>query len=174
MNNTMIDTKAVITALKKVKEDRNLSIDKIYNIVAENDPASEVSRTTVARVFREGSEEQIFKWENTLRPIANALLDLEDLEPSDNNDTRAMKSILRLKKDIIDELEQKIKTVESEEKRKYHEKLEKEMAKYQRSLDFAMKQIELKDNRIDQLMNDNHLLLNQMLSCHKKCSGGRD
>lgn len=174
MNTTMIDTKAVIKALKEVKNDKSLSIDKIYNMVKDNDPASEVSRTTVARVFREGSEEQIFKWENTLRPIANALLDLEEFEPSDNNDTKAMKSILKLKKDIIDELENKIKTVENEEKRKYHEKLDKELAKYQHSLDFAMKQIELKDKRIDQLMNDNHLLLNQMLSCHKKCSGGRD
>ena len=146
MNNTMIDTKAVITALKKVKEDRNLSIDKIYNIVAENDPASEVSRTTVARVFREGSEEQIFKWENTLRPIANALLDLEALEPSDNNDTKAMKSILKLKKDIIDELEDKLKD---------YEDLKSQVAFYEKTLQLLNEQIAYKDSRIDKLLDTN-------------------
>ena len=146
MNNTMIDTKAVITALKKVKEEKNLSIDKIYNIVAENDPASEVSRTTVARVFRDGSEEQIFKWENTLRPIANAMLDLESFMPSDDNNAKAMKSIMKLKKDIIDELEDKLKD---------YEDLKAQVSHYEQTLQLLNEQIAYKDSRIDKLLDTN-------------------
>ena len=47
----------------------------------------------------------------------------------------------------------------------YHEKLAKETTNFQKSLDFAMHQIELKDKRIDQLMDSNIQLLNQLLAC---------
>lgn len=179
MNNTMIDTKAVILDLQKVKKEKGLSIDTICKLVEEKDPSCAVSRTTISRVFREGAENQIFKWEASLRPIANALLDIEEIKSEDDIDTQAYKSILKLKADIIDGLRKDIKDVESEEKHKYHEKLTKELAKYQKSLDFAMQQIELKDKRIDMLMEanerlsiTNNKLLNQFLNCplkNKEC-----
>ena len=146
MNSTMIDTKAVILALKKVKRDKRLSIDKIFDVVQTNDPASAVSRTTIARVFRKGSESQIFKWEASLRPIANALLDLETIEPSDDTDTQAMKSIIRLKKDIIDELEYKLKD---------YEDIKAQIAHYQQTLELLNEQITYKDTRIDRLLATN-------------------
>lgn len=171
MKNTMTDTRNVILSLKKVKQERGLSIDDIYELVEANDPSKTVSRTSVARVFREGSEEQIFKWENTLKPIANALLDIDKLESYDDTNTKAYKAILRLKKEIIAELEDKVKTVESDEKHKYHEKLTRELGKIQKDLDFAMEQIALKDKRIDMLMEDNHLLLTQLMSCPCRKTG---
>lgn len=180
MNLSMIDTKNVILALKQVKKEKKLSLDKILAMMNENDPSSAVSKTTLSRVFAKGSEELIFKYENTLRPIANVLLDIENIEEDDSNKTVAMKSILKLKKDIIEELEGKLKTVEDDQKQKYHERLAKETEKFQKSLDFAMKQIELKDKRIDLLMaqNDrlsitNNKLLNQFLECplkNKECN----
>lgn len=179
MNLSMIDTKNVILALKQVKKEKKLSLDKILTMMNENDPSSAVSKTTLSRVFAKGSEELIFKYENTLRPIANVLLDIENIEEDDSNKTVAMKSILKLKKDIIEELESKLKTVEDDQKQKYHERLAKETEKFQQSLNFAMKQIELKDRRIDLLMaqNDrlsitNNKLLNQFLNCplkNKEC-----
>ena len=172
MNTTMIDTKEVILSLKKVKEDKQLSLDKILEIMEKADPSTAVSKTTLARVFREGSEEQIFKYEGTLRPIANALLDIENYENDDDNATHLYKSILKLKKDIIIELEENA----GKEKAKYHEKLAKETEKFQKSIEFLSKQIELKDKRIDQLMDQNIQLLNQLLSCpyHKNCQGAKE
>ena len=146
MKNTMIDTKAVILALKKVKEERGLSIERIYKMVEENDPSRTVSQTSVARVFRQGSEEQIFKWENTLKPIANALLDIEEIEVDDDINTQAYKSILKLKKDIIEELEDKLSKAESVSSDTEH---------YAKTIAHLKKQIELKDKRIDQLLDAN-------------------
>ena len=170
MNTTMIDTKEVILSLKKVKEERQLSLDKILDIMENADPSTAVSKTTLARVFREGSEDQIFKYEGTLRPIANALLDMETYETGDDNSTHLYKSILKLKKDIIIELEEKA----NDAKMEYLEQLSVETAKFQRSIDFLSNQIELKDKRIDQLMEQNMQLMNQLLSCpyHKNCQGG--
>ena len=111
---------------------------------------------------------QLFRYETTLRPIANALLDIETFEEDDNIDTKAMKSILKLKKDLLQELEEQNAALKQElkdAKLKYHEKLKVESDKYQKSLDFAMNQIELKDQRITQLLDANIQLLNQLLSC---------
>ena len=146
MKNTMIDTKAVILALKKVKKERGLSIEKIYRLVEENDPSRTVSQTSVARVFRKGSEDQIFKWENTLKPIANALLDIDEIEVDDDINTQAYKSILKLKKDIIEELEDKLSKVEG---------VSSDTEQYTRTIAHLKKQIELKDKRIDQLLDAN-------------------
>ena len=169
----MTNTRDVILQLKKVKEEKGLSLDKILILVENN--GEYISKSTLARVFKDGSEDSSFRYEETIRPIANALLDIENYEQDDDEETRAYKAILKLKKELITELEEKLKTVESDEKRKYHEKIAKETEKFQKSLDFAMKQIELKDKRIDQLMdaNDrlsitNDRLINQMMDCPLK------
>ena len=172
MSTNMINTRDVILALKQVKEEKQLSLDKIISLMEQN--GEFVSKTTLSRVFANGSEEQTFRYENTLRPIANALLDIENIETDDDLDTQAMKSILKLKKDLLQNLESQIVELKQELKNaklKYHEKLSIETDKFQKSLDFAMNQIELKDKRIDQLMDMNNELMKQILSCPKRgCS----
>lgn len=176
----LTNTKDVILALKKVKQEKSLSLDKIMVLIEES--GGYVSKTTLSRVFAKGSEEQLFRYETTLRPIANALLDIENIEKDDETDTIAYKSILKLKMAVIEENSRKIKELQSsisemkqeadaklnKEKLKFHEKLEKETAHFQRSLDFAMRQIELKDSRIDQLLQMNSQLMNQLLNCPKR------
>ena len=162
----MIDTREVILSLKQVKAEKNLSLDRIISLVEQN--GEYVSKTTLSRVFADGSEEKTFRYEATLRPIANALLDIENIETDDDTDTQAFKSILKLKKDIMSELERQNAELRDElqkSKLKYHEKLKTETDKIQKSLDFAMHQIALKDKRIDQLLDSNMQLLNQLLSC---------
>lgn len=159
MKTKMIDTRDVILALKQVKDEKNLSLDKILALM--NEKGEFVSKTTLARVFREGSEDEIFRYEATLRPIANALLDMEEIEDGDDIDTQAYKSILKLKKDLIVELTAEL----NKEKDKYHEKLERQTAHFQKSIDFLNNQIALKDKRIDQLMDANNTLMKQLLTC---------
>ena len=165
MSNKMIDTRDVILALKKVKKEQKLSIDKILAMVEAQDPSKAVSRTSIARVFRKGSENQIFKYEATLRPIANALLDIENIETTDDTNTKGYKSILKLKADIIDELEAKVQSVETAEQQKYQQKLDELTENYQRTIDFLNNQIVLKDKRIDQLMDANQKYMDELLSC---------
>lgn len=164
----MTNTKDVIMKLKEVQKEKKLSLDAIGEMIEQN--GEYVSKTTLSRVFREGSEEHPdkFRYEATLRPIANALLDIENFEPYDDVDTLAYKSILKLKKNLLDDLEKQNAELKEElktAKLKYHEKLKTETDKFQKSLDFAMNQIELKDQRITQLLDANIQLLNQLFAC---------
>ena len=149
MNTTMIDTRDVILALKHVKKEKKLSLDKIHYLMVQQDPSTAVSKTTLSRIFSKGSEEQIFRYETTLRPIANALLDIETIETDDDLDTQAYKSILKLKKDIIEEFEEKLKD---------YEDLKLQLSHYQQTLELLHEQIKFKDSRIDKLLSSNERL----------------
>ena len=171
----MTKTKDVIVKLREVQAEKKISYDKILSLLEQNGEYS--SKSTLSRLFGKNWEKFSFDYENTIIPIANVLLDVENEETDDDADTKAFKSLLKLKMSVIDdnakqisELKDQIKEVQNKEKAKYLDKLEKETAQFQKSLDFLNYQITLKDKRIDQLMDDNHALLNQLLSCHKRCS----
>ena len=173
----MTNTRDVILKLKEVKKEKGLSLDKILILMEKS--GQYLSKSTLSRVFADGSEDKSFRYEETLRPIANALLDIETIEEDDDPETQAYKSILKLKMNVIDEnskmiaeLQEQVKEVSNKEKLKYHDKLEKHDADHQRSVDFLKNQIELKDKRIDQLMaaNDrlsitNDRLIHQLMDC---------
>lgn len=149
----MILTRNLILQLKAVKEERKLSLGDILNLIEKN--GDYLSKTSLSRLFQEGSEEQSFK-EETLLPVARALLDINTLEETDNVDERAMKTLLQYKSNRISELEQQIERLEldlSNEKVKRHEALDRERELYNRRVDFLKSQIILKDERIDRLMN---------------------
>lgn len=160
----MIDTREVILKLKQVRDEKNLSFDKILALMEQNNQF--LSKSTLSRVFADGSEEKSFRYEETLRPIANALLDIETIEIDDDPDTQAYKSILRLKKDLIEEYAQQVKdlkeelsTIKEKERKKYNDKMEEHTKQFEKSIDFVKNQILLKDQRIDLLLESNSKLL---------------
>lgn len=162
----MTDTKKIISLLKQVKDEKKLSLDAILDLMEKN--GDFVSKSTLSRIFRDGSEDQGFKYETTIRPIADAILDIDNIEIDDDTDTKAYKSLLKLKKEIISEL----KSANDQTKLDYAEKLQEETEKFQKSLEFVKHQIELKDQRIDalmslttELMNTNNQLLKQLMDC---------
>lgn len=176
----MTYTKNIIQALKEVRDEKGLSFNDILKRMEAN--GDYLSKSTLSRVFAEGSEDLSFKYEETIRPIAKALLDIETIEEDDTMDTQAMKSLLKYKIQLIEDLEKKVASLEStlnEEKIKYLEKLdqerktrEQEREQYIRSIDFLKNQIELKDKRMDQLLeavfqkdSKHNELLNLILSC---------
>lgn len=149
----MTNTRDIIIKLKEVRDEKQLSYTDILNLMEKN--GDFLAKSTLSRVFAEGSETMSFKYEETIRPIANALLDIENIEDDDNMDVKAMKSLLKYKIQRIEELEQQLIKAEAaldREKVKYHEKLDKERDRSQRSIDFLKKQIELKDKRMDLLL----------------------
>ena len=149
----MPNTKQIILKLKEVREERNLSYDKIVSILESN--GDYLSKSSVSRVFKEGSEEKSFNYNTTIRPIAKALLDMETIEEDDSPEEQAMKIIMKAKMDRILELEEQVRELKeqiSKEKLHNHEKLEKERGTFYRSVEFLKHQIELKDKRIDTLM----------------------
>ena len=170
----MNSTKDLILKLKAVREEKGYSFNDIMKIMEDNGDYP-LAKSTLSRVFAEGSEENSFRYEETIRPIAKALLDIEEIEDDDNIDTRAMKSLLKYKIQRIEELEQQLKEVKlelAEEKVKRHEKIDALQEEYQRKSDFLSNQILLKDQRIDALLKSNNELLDHILHCPlKNCKG---
>ena len=111
----MTNTKEIILKLKDAKKENNLSINDIVEMTG-----NYLSKTTIQRVFADGSENTSFRYEDTIRPLVKALLDVDTIEDTDDMDTKALKSLLKLKIQRIEELELQLK----EEKIKSHEKME--------------------------------------------------
>ena len=166
--------KELIAQFKKVREEKNLSYSQILEMLENN--GDSIAKSTLSRVFKDGSEENdSFRFEDTIRPLARVLLDVDRLEDSDDTDTRAYKSLIQYKSQRIDELERQNEQLQiqiAQMELKFQEKLERERAEWRRRADFMSNQIEKKDSRIDKLMDalfekDSayNELLNQYLSC---------
>ena len=138
----------IVQKLKKVRNEHGLSCQKIVDLVEQN--GEYVSLSTVKRVFEEGSEDYRYQYENTLRPIANAVLGLysDTTEAPTADEADAMKAIIAYKSDKIDELQAQI--LRSEDS-------------YKRRIEFLKRQIDLKDERIDRRDALIERLVNKML-----------
>ena len=165
----MIDTKEIILKLKQAKAEKNLSNNDIVDMTNHY-----VSLSSVQRVFADGSENSSFRYDDTIRPLVKALLDVDVIEDSDDMDTKALKSLLKLKIQRIEELENQLK----EEKIKSHEKMDKERKQYETHIKLLDEQIAIKDKRMDEMcerFNRKDIqyteLVNRLLNCHC-CSKG--
>ena len=177
----MTNSKDIIIKLKEVRAEKGLSYADIIKIMEEKG-IYPVSTATLSRIFSENSEETNFNYETTIRPIAEALLDIDTIEDTDNMDTQALKSLLQYKHRVIKDLEDKLeerdnvikelKTSLAQEKLKRMEKVNEERERSQKSIDFLKDQITLKDRRYDTLLETvskkdtlYNELLNQYLTC---------
>lgn len=131
----LIKSQELIKQLKEIKEDNELTYPRIMERMEKN--GKYVSLTTLRRVFAAGSEEnaQNFNYENTLLPIAEALLNVEDLPTP--NDSPCAKEIDGLKAVIH---------VQNEEIARLHEMKEH----LENRITFLLEQIEKKDRRMDE------------------------
>lgn len=178
----MTNTKAIITQMKIAKVEKGLSFGDIMKQIEANGDI--VSKSTLSRLFSDGSEKMKFDFEYTIRPVAKVLLDIETDEEDDTPEIRAQKSVIRLLNKEVAELREQLAT----EKLKYHEKLEKERKQYDKNLEFLKNQIELKDRRMDEqairvdkllektFEKDTKIydLINQTLACPVKAKFERD
>ena len=176
----MTNSRDVIIRLKAVwneKKAQGLQQSDILRMIEEN--GDYLSKSSISRVFADGSEDDSdrFSYENTLRPIAKVLLDMENIEDTDDMDTKALKALLKYKLVGIEDLEMQIERLETaldNEKLKSHEKLEMERAQIRTSIDFLKNQIELKDKRMDQLLEavfmkdqQSKQMLDRFIKCDK-------
>ena len=149
----MTNTKDLIMKLKDVRDEKGLSYNDIMALMEKN--GDYLAKSTLSRVFADGSEEMSFRYEETIRPIANALLDIENFEDDDNLDTKAMKSLLKYKIQRIEELEKQVRELEAsldKQKIKANERLDNERAQWSRSIEFLKEQVAYKDKRMDLLL----------------------
>lgn len=172
MSNDFVSSSEIVIRLKKKRNEHNYSFDDMNELIEKNGDYP-LSKSTLSRVFAEGSENQRFSYEDTIRPLAKALLDIENIEEDDTDDVKTLKSLLKLKMQRINELEAELAKAEN----KYHEKMDKEREQFHRSLDFLKEQVAYKDKRMDLLLNAvqekdsmHNKLLEHILSCpYKEC-----
>ena len=171
----MTDTKELIIKLKQVRKEKNLSLSDIVEMTG-----NYLSKTTVQRVFADGSENVSFRYDDTIRPLVRALLgEIDTIEEGDDLDVKAMKNLLQLKIQRINELEKQISDLRllmAEEKEKGHAKHEKERQQYERHIKLLDEQIQIKDKRMEEMKarydrKDEQYteLVNRLLDCH--CCG---
>lgn len=98
-------TRQIILKLKEVKYERNLSDPQIHRMVT--DKGFNVSLSSVVRVFKEGSEDQGFRYEDTIQPIAITLLETDEppkeVSGVEETQAEALRQLVQLKNSIIAE-----------------------------------------------------------------------
>lgn len=167
----MENQRDIILQLKEVRKEKNLSLQNIMDMMQKN--GDYISKATLSRILAEGSENTKFKYNETIRPIAKALLDIEHIEDEDTLDIKTMKLLLKYKIDKIKDLESQLVELKAQlslSQEKFNERIEKERSRHERSIDFLKHQIDLKDKRMDFKDEQNRVLLEQLLS---KCNGCR-
>ena len=172
MINDMVSMKDIITRIKNKRDEENLSYDEI-NARIEANGDYPLSKSTLSRFFADGSSDVRFDYEDTIRPLAKIFLDIETIEETDTDDVKTLKSIIKVKMVRIKELEAELAKLEN----KHHQKLDKERAQFQKSLDFLKEQVAYKDKRMDLLLDAvkdkdemHNKLLEHILNCpYKGC-----
>lgn len=119
----------ISNAIIRMKKVRNNHPEFTVQYISEQ---TGVSTSTIQRIFQDDSENQNFRIES-VKPIHKLLLGTDVLEDDLTYDDFQLQL--------------------SNLKDKYERKLEQEKAQYEKSLDFLKHQIELKDKRIDLLLD---------------------
>ena len=156
--------KEIIIQLKQIKYERELSVQDIHDMVKAAGFAT--SPSSIRRVFSEGSEEQNFRYQDTIQPIAQVMIGVhEEAEPLNAAEADALKQIALLKDSMIndlqkeneqlrvrvDELEKVIVLMRIEEYEKRLADKETALQRARERVDKQDAQINRKDDYIDRL-----------------------
>jgi hypothetical protein len=134
-------TKDLILRLKRIKEEEKLSNANILRMIEEN--GDQLGSATITRVFAKGSENQNFRYYDTLQPIAKVLLKLGEPEEGISDEEQATKDVA-----LIKDMEYRLlleKCTKYEERIKY---LEERVEYLKGQVEVHQKAIERKDNQI--------------------------
>ena len=141
--------KSTIVKLKKIKEEQDLSIKKIMDLIEER--GMFVSEGTLKKIFADGSEERNFRYQDTIAPLADVLLDMYG-DQSGVEAADSLRLIIREKNKQIEFLMSKLeeqKDVYAERKSMYESRIADLNAQLNR-LDIS---VERKDSVIEKLLN---------------------
>lgn len=145
-----------IHRLKEIKAEQELSISQIMDMMEER--GQYVSEATLKKIFKDGSEEKNFRYQDTIMPVADVLLDLYG-DKSGIDDCEALRHIIREKNKLIELLMMKLeeqakahaeKEIVYADRKAAFEKqiqhLEAQIARYEKAID-------RKDDLIERLLD---------------------
>lgn len=141
--------KTTIVKLKKIKDEQDLSIPKIMDLIEER--GQFVSEGTLKKIFAEGSEEKNFRYQDTLAPLADVLLDIYG-DQSGIDDIESLREIIREKNKQIEFLMVKLeeqKEVYAERKAMYECRISDLNAQFER----ISASVERKEAMIEKLLD---------------------
>ena len=146
----------VIVELKKAKEERHITLSELMDMLKANN--QDVSKTTLTRVFREGSEDNDnFNYTYTLKPIADILLpEGEEKDSLFAMELHNLQAELKVKDETISKLREQIESLHNQMKA-----IREEDAKH---IHFMETQIQLKDRRMD----DKDVLIQRVMDRNDK------
>lgn len=138
-----------IKRLKEIKTEQGLTIPKIMELM--EDRGQFVSESTIKRVFADGSEEQSFRYQDSIAPIADVLLDIYG-DTSNLDDAESLRHIIREKNKLIEFMMMKLdeKDADFEMRQSLYEERK---AIYESTIARLESQIERKDGLIERLLN---------------------
>ena len=146
----------LIKQLKEIKETNEITFPRIMERMEKNGKV--VSLTTLRRVFADGSESNAnnFSYENTLLPIAEVLLNVEDLPTTASSPYAAeidgLKSVIHVQNEEIARLHELKEHLESR-------------------ITFLLEQIEKKDRRMDEKEDTIQKLMNKYVLNEENTNG---
>lgn len=128
----------IIKDAKRIKSEAKVTYENILEQMEELDPSTVISRSTLRRIFREGSEAKAssFNYEEILVPVDNAMQALSKKpKPASERDheMEAYKAIIRVQDEEIDRLMDMNKLLQDR-------------------VEFLVKQVDNKDQIIRQLI----------------------
>lgn len=148
--------KKTILRLKEIKDEQELSISQIMDLLEQR--GAFVSESTLKKVFAEGSEDKNFRYQDSIVPIADVLLDIYG-DKSGIVDTDSLKQIIREKNKYIEFLVIKLEELgdESKGREKLYEDrkaaFEKTITSQETQIQRLNAQIERKDEMIKSLLD---------------------
>ena len=138
-----------IRRLKEIKSEQGLSISQIMDMLEK--AGQFVSEPTLKKIFSEGSEELNFRYQDTIMPVADVLLDKYG-DKSGLDDAESLRQIIREKNKYIEMILFKLEEQQeayAREKALYEER----KTMYERTIERFERQIERKDRMIEQIMS---------------------
>ena len=138
-----------VTRLRKVKKDNGLTISQIMDMLEKNN--CYISEATIKKIFSENNDPGNFKYQSTIAPLADVLLDIYS-DDSGTEDVAALKALIHDKNEMISILVVKNEEIRADyEKRLNH--LQKQIGMLESHLMFREKQIDKKDDIIAKLLS---------------------
>ena len=134
-----------IRRLKEIKAEQQLSYTQIMKML--EDAGQYVSEATLKKVFADGSEEKSFRYQDTILPLADVLLDLYG-DRSGLEDAESLREIIREKNKFIESLIVKLdeqKAIYAQKEAMYEDRkaiyakqiehMETQLARYEQAID---------------------------------------
>lgn len=140
--------KDTVERLRKVKKEKEFTISTIMKMLEQKQ--FYLSETTVKRVFSENADPASFKYQDTILPLADVLLDFYE-DQSGTEEVEALKAMIRDKNMTISILVAKNEEIRADfDKRIAH--LQKQIDRLEKTLDFREGVVARKDEVIEKLI----------------------